>query len=418
MRGDIIIEAELARGFFAVAPGKLEAVLGAVKEGIPRAETIKVSNGNVVYQEHESVAVISIDGGMYKKDMSAMCMSVVAYPKIIEAIEKADSDPKINTTLFRVDTPGGHVDGAEEVAEAIENAKNKTITLFENTGASGGIWVFTASDEVYAIRQTRLGSIGVVATFRNPEEDAKTIEMTSSNAPNKRCKLGEDCQSRMQVMLDSYESMFFERVEKNTGFNKDKIKTTFNDGDMIFANQAKKAGFIQGIMPFRKLLSKLQKDSGVNHSSLQASAQIENKTQTQGEQMSVEIYDEASFRALETSHAEALKSVNTQLNTATTALATMTTDKETAVTALATMQDAIDAKSKAMPEIMSMAFAKGVDQKTLVAMAQADTLDGAKIALVDSVGSEGAFGASEEEDTSTTAKKESWGQIFSKVKES
>lgn len=392
MRTDMIIKAELANGFFAVAPNVMKNVLEAINDGVPRVETeVKVSNGNVVYQEINNVAVISLDGGMYKKDMSAMCMSVIAYPAIIKAIDKAEANPQIDTTLFRVDTPGGHVDGAEEVAEAIEDSKNKTITLFENTGASGGIWVFTASDEVYAVKQTMLGSIGVVATYRNQEEDSKVIEMTSSNAPNKRCKLGEDCQERMQSMLDGYEAMFFERVEKNTGFDKEKIKSTFNSGGMIFANQAKKAGFIQGTTTFKKILAKLS--GGVNHSSLTASAQIIEKNSTEGISME---YTKESFEALEAAHAEALTDANTKLESATTALATVKAEKETAVAALATMQATVEAKNEATTEIMAMAFERGVDKDTLIKMAMADTLDDAKVAVIDGATSDGAFGAQKE----------------------
>lgn len=391
MRTDMLLKTELANGFFAVAPNVMQNIVEVINDGIPRAENnIEVSNGNVVYQEVNNVAVISIDGGMYKKDMSAMCMSIIAYPAIIKAIDKAEANQHIDTTLFRVDTPGGHVDGAEEVAEAIEDSKNKTITLFENTGASGGIWVFTASDEVYAVKQTMLGSIGVVATYRNPEEDSKVIEMTSSNAPNKRCKLGEDCQERMQSMLDGYEAMFFERVEKNTGFDKEKIKSTFNSGGMIFANQAKKAGFIQGTTTFKKILAKLS-NSGVNHSGLNASAQIENST----EGISMD-YTKEKFEALEASHAEALTDVNAKLEELTTSLATMTADKETAEAALATLQTTVEAKKEATTEIMAMAFDRGVDKDTLTKMAMADTLDDAKVAVVDGATSDGAFGAQQE----------------------
>jgi ClpP class serine protease len=313
-------------------------------------------------------------------------MSVVAYPNIIKAIKKADNAEHIDITLFRVDTPGGHVDGADEAEQAISSAKNKTVTLFENTGASGGLWIFPAADEVYATESTMLGSVGVVASYRNPssEKDSGIIELTSTNAPNKRCTLGADCKEKMQTMLDGYEAMFFSRLEKNTGFNAEKIKSTFDNGGMIFADKAKKAGFIKDITTFDSLLSTLI-SSGVNHSSVTASAQIKNSSE--GHSME---YTKEAFEALENKHAEAVKMLEQDK-----VLLQSSMDSTVAKLKLEIedMQTKIEAKAKILPEVMSMAYARGVDKDTLIAMAKADTLESAKIACFDSMGSNGAFGA-------------------------
>ncbi len=389
MRTDFI-KAELNNSFFIAKLSSLNEVMKVVNDGIPRTEHIEVSNGNVVYQESGNVAIISISGGMYKKDMSAMCMSVVSYPEIIKAIDRADMSEKIDTTLFRVDTPGGHVDGAEEVAEAIENASNKTVTLFENTGASGGMWIFTASNEVYAIKQTMLGSIGVVASYSNKEDESGRIELTSSNAPNKRCTLGEDCKTKLQVMLDGYEDMFFDRMIKNTGFDKKHIKETFNNGGMIFANQAKKAGYIKSVIPFKSLLAKL-KNGGVNHESTIASAQI-NENSTEGNSME-NLYTKESFEALKSSHAEALKAEGIKLSDATTALVAMTAERDAATASLSAIEEKTKLKADILPEVLAMAFDKGASIEVTTAMAQADSLDDAKLACFEAMGTDGAFGA-------------------------
>lgn len=153
-------------------------------------------------------------------------------------------------------------------------------------------------------------------------------------------------------------------------------------------------------------------NSGVNHSSPQASAQIKKPT----EGISME-YTEKAYKALESSHAEALEGVNAKLDTATTSLATAKTDLEASNGKLATAETAVEvatAKNEAMPEIMAMAFKMGVDEKTLVAMAQADTLDDAKLATFDGMGSDGAFGASPDGNKNAAAKDSGWGQILGK----
>ena len=406
MRSDLMVKTVLENGFFALAPNVLQNVINASKDGFPKIENdVKVSNGNVVYQEFENVAVISIDGGMYKKDMSGMCMSVVAYPNIIKAIKKADNAPHINTTLFRVDTPGGHVDGADEVEQAISSAKNKTVVIGENTMASGGLWIFPAADKMYATESTMLGSVGVVATYRNPDEDSKTIELTSKNAPNKRCKLGEDCKTKMQAMLNGYEDMFFARLEKNTGFSAEKIKTTFDNGGMIFATDALKAGFIQGITTFDSLLLELQANSGDNRNQALA------KNQNSIEGVSME-YTKESFEALENSHAEALKVVTDKLEVSNTTLEKVTRESETTTRALADLKASVEEKDDATVEIMSMAHDKGVDKETLIKMAQAPTLVEAKAAVTDGMKSDGGFNAQNQQDNLDNSSANPWAGHF------
>lgn len=255
MRADFI-KAELSRQAFAVHPKILDSVVSTLNEGVPKAESVeKHAHNSVEYETIKNVAVISIDGGMYKRDMSAYCMDVASYESIIIAINEAEADSQVDTIFFRVDTPGGSVAGVDEVGDRIFNSPKKTITLFENMGASGGIWAFTASDEVYATESTMLGSIGVVVTYlKDDDSEDNTVTIVSKNADNKRCNLKGDCEEKIKSMINGYEDIFYARVQRNTGFSSEKIKTVFNNGGMIFSKDAKESGFIQGIATFNDLI--------------------------------------------------------------------------------------------------------------------------------------------------------------------
>jgi len=378
MRTDFI-KKDLENGFFALEQNTLNSVLDAVNNGLPKMDKqdIEVSNGNVVYQEIGSVAVISITGGMYKKDMSATCMDVVSYPAILKAINKAENKKNVTTILFRVDTGGGHVDGADEVEEAIYKSKKKTITLYENMGASGGIWIFTASDEVYATETTMLGSIGVVATYRNKDgENNDIVEITSSNAPNKRCSVDENCKNEIQTMIDGYEDIFFARVTKNTGFSDEKIKSVFNDGGMIFASEAQKEGFIKEVITFDTLLGKIATDR--------------NNTINGGFKME---YNKESFDALSAEHETALTALQANLSESQNALTISAEKIEKLEALLKDTEGKIEAKNNDLPEIMAFAYERGVDKETLIKMAGSDSINDAKVAFVDGASSNGAFGA-------------------------
>lgn len=264
MRGSHI-RAEIIGQAFAVCPMKMQAAMDAMNDDIPRMES-KVANANsTAYSEVGNVAVIALDGAMYKKDMSAQCMSVVGYNTLISMIDKAEANSQIDTILFRVDTPGGSVAGAEEVRFRIKNSKKKTVTIYENLGASGGMWIFTASDELYASPQTWLGSIGVVVAYEEEDKDTKSkrMELVSKNAPNKRCGLNGDCKEKMQNMIDSIEADFFAVLKENTGFEQSKLMQIFENGGIIKAEIAKENGFIKDISHFSVLLGNLKSTAGV-----------------------------------------------------------------------------------------------------------------------------------------------------------
>lgn len=229
-------------------------------------EVIEDSNREenlVLYEVMQNLAIISIDGAMYKKSLNGMCMSVISYPSIIKAIQKAENEPLVDTIIFRVDTPGGHVAGVEELRANISNCKKKTVTLYENIGASAGVYAFMESKEVYATPLTRLGSIGVLVAIEEQEETNKTTYITSQNASNKVCT--KDCDIKIKEELNEIEDRFFKVLKNSTGFTKEQIVKEFNKGETISEKKALEIGFINGILPFSGLIDKKIKKNENNN---------------------------------------------------------------------------------------------------------------------------------------------------------
>lgn len=391
MRGDLILQ-ELSKEPVLVKESTAMSILTILANGVGVATTTQVANDSVTYEKVGKVAVISVDGVMYKKSMGGLCGDVAAYSDIIRAIDKAEADDSVNTLLFRVDTPGGSVAGLEEVWSRITACKKKTVTAYENLGASAGIYAFTASDKVYATsKNTELGSIGVVAGYVLPDENGKkVVEIVSSRAPNKRCALGEDCKAKLQAKIDVLENVFFERVQMNTGFTATQIQETFNHGDTIFADKALEAGFIDGIIPFKNILDSLQTGGAIN-TAMPAVVSTEKLAYqaTKGEntmEFSKENFDAllASHEALTAgnaslteenkvlrAHGETMRARNTDLakslDEANAALAKASEGKIEAAVAISRVQEA---------------FAVGASVDTVVAMIKAESAESAsKIAL-------------------------------------
>ena len=83
---------------------------------------------------------------------------------IADAVEKGLRDGTLKALVVRVDSPGGSVLASERIRQALLAARARKIPVvisMGNVAASGGYWVSTAGDYVFAEPSTITGSIGV-----------------------------------------------------------------------------------------------------------------------------------------------------------------------------------------------------------------------------------------------------------------
>lgn len=84
--------------------------------------------------------------------------------------------------VVRVDSPGGSVTASEEIRRAIQRHRDRKIPVavsFANVAASGGYWIATSSDRIFAEPDTITGSIGVFAVIPTFEDAAAKLGVTS-----------------------------------------------------------------------------------------------------------------------------------------------------------------------------------------------------------------------------------------------
>ena len=339
------------------------------------ASVEKIANNSVTYEIVKNVAVISVDGAMYKKDMGGMCMSVASYQVIMQYIKQAEDDENVEKILFRVTTVGGTAAGIDPLEEMIANCKKETAVIFEDVGASAGIYAFSACDKMYASEMTEVGSIGVVSGFLKNKGDDEVEYITSSRAKNKITDITtKEGREKYLNKLNKREEKFYSIVEKNTGFTAEKIQEVFDNGDTIFAQDAYEAGFLQGVTTFQILLDNMTGEIntlGVNPASATQAIKIEKLSQ--GEKMDKK-YSEEEYKALQATHAEALKTLGVSHQESLTAK-----DKEYKE-ALSTV---VAGQVELSKNIVSMAFERGLEKNVVLEMLTKTDLDSAKLHMVD-----------------------------------
>ncbi|WP_420381526.1 signal peptide peptidase SppA [Novosphingobium sp.] len=93
--------------------------------------------------------------------------------RIAALIDKASDSGNYSALVVRVNSPGGSVTGAERIRAAIARFKAKGLPIAVSMGslaASGGYWVSTPGDRIFAQPDTITGSIGIFAIIPSFED--------------------------------------------------------------------------------------------------------------------------------------------------------------------------------------------------------------------------------------------------------
>lgn len=83
-------------------------------------------------------------------------------------LRRAREDESVRAVVLRVDSPGGSAFASEVIrreCELVREAKKPLVVSMGSLAASGGYWISTAADEIWAAPETITGSIGIFAVF-------------------------------------------------------------------------------------------------------------------------------------------------------------------------------------------------------------------------------------------------------------
>jgi len=126
----------------------------------------------------KTIGVVTIAGEIVDGDAGP---GTAGGDRIAELLDDALSDD-LAALVVRVDSPGGSVPASEEIRRAILRHKQAGIPIVVSMGnlaASGGYWVSTPGDRIFAQPETVTGSIGVFAVVPTFEGAAREIGVNS-----------------------------------------------------------------------------------------------------------------------------------------------------------------------------------------------------------------------------------------------
>jgi len=87
---------------------------------------------------------------------------------VLEQLERFKEDSSIRALVLHVNCPGGAVGTTQRIIARIESFKEEgmpVVAALDDVAASGGYYVATAADSIFALPGTLTGSIGVIMSF-------------------------------------------------------------------------------------------------------------------------------------------------------------------------------------------------------------------------------------------------------------
>jgi len=97
---------------------------------------------------------------------------------IVRALEEGQRRRNLRALVVRIDSPGGSTLASERIRQAIVNVRSRGIPVIASMGsvaASGGYWIATAGERIFAEPSTITGSIGVFAVLPSFEGSLRQL---------------------------------------------------------------------------------------------------------------------------------------------------------------------------------------------------------------------------------------------------
>jgi signal peptide peptidase SppA len=157
-----------------IHPGKLDAIIAGLggRFGLPvmpaprMYDSLPGERRKPGYRVHGNVAVLDIFGILTHRGAMDMADSayLLGYQDVARMLDVATRDREVDAIVLAIDSPGGEVDGAFQLAEQIRRAATvKPVrAVVDGAGASAAYLLAAAARDITATQTAQVGSVGVV----------------------------------------------------------------------------------------------------------------------------------------------------------------------------------------------------------------------------------------------------------------
>ena len=189
------------------------------------------------YRVVDGVAVISAMGGLvHRTKLAADSSLLIGYNDLAADVEDALSKSDVHAIALVMDSPGGEVAGAFELAERIYAARGRKpiVAVADGMAASAAYLAASAADEVVLTNTSYVGSIGVVMRHvdfsRALANDGITVSHIFAGEHkidgNPYQPLSDAVRAALQADIEGLYQMFVQAVAKHRGMDEQAVRDT------------------------------------------------------------------------------------------------------------------------------------------------------------------------------------------------
>jgi protease-4 len=169
-------------------------------------------------------------------------------------IRAARDDDDIKAIVLRVDSPGGSVFASEQIyreVRAAQAAGKPVVVSMGDLAASGGYYIASSADEIWAHPATITGSIGIFAAIPTFQNTLKKIGVSVDGVGTTNLSgqlrfdrpLGEDAKTLLQTFIERGYEEFLTRVAEGRNKTRDEVHA-IAQGRVWIGTDAKNNGLV------------------------------------------------------------------------------------------------------------------------------------------------------------------------------
>ena len=210
----------------------------------------------------EKIGVIDIDGVILDAEPT------------VRDLKKFAEDDDIKAIILHLDTPGGGAAASEEISREVKRIraekKKPIVVSIATVGASGGYYIASAADKIFANEASVVGSIGVIAEWVNYGEllrwaklkqvTIKAGEFKDTGDPSRELTPAE--RDYLQGMINDMHSQFIRSVAEGRRMKFEDVQQIAN-GKVWTGEQALGLHLVDQIGGFQDALKDTAKAVGI-----------------------------------------------------------------------------------------------------------------------------------------------------------
>lgn len=202
-------------------------------------------------QDGGAIAVLNAQGAIVDGEGPPGTVGGDSTVAILQALR---DDPRVRAVVVRIDSPGGSAFASEQIRlalQALREAGKPVVASMSSVAASGGYWIATGADEIWAAPLTLTGSIGVFGLFPDVSEPMQRLGLDVdgvataplAGALDPRRPLSDDASAALQLGVEHTYNRFLARVADARNISLDAADAVAQ-GRVWTGNDAKARGLV------------------------------------------------------------------------------------------------------------------------------------------------------------------------------